>query len=431
MKRLAWRSFANASLIGGIVALFGFVTLISRFFTSFDRVLFGSDFYDVQATSMLHGHFFVSPNVAQLEGIAVHGKTYFYFGPLLSVLRMPFVVFFPSTSGHLTPLSMTIAFIIFLGAASWLSWLARCLIACDKPVTRWVFYGQTAFVLLVGLGTVAFFLAGNPTVYYETELWGAALALCCLVAFLRFFATRSLQWLLGLSGLTLALAMTRISIAIGMIALLALATALSCLEYWQLRQHKQVSGQENSSPWRVAAGFVSLGTIFVATAGVNLAKFSTLTSIPFSSQQGVTSNFTPISAAYFKLHHDVLALRFLPTTLVTYFSPFSFHISPLFPFFDYTRSIKVVGGVQFPWLQPSSSVTDTMPLFLVLTFLGFLVIFGFAKNASRIPQGNPFLAFRWAFGGALVSCMGTLLFAGVANRYMSDFLPLLILGGAV
>ena len=419
------RAVLQASLLGGGIALLGFLALISRGFTTFSATSFGSNFYDVQAHSMLHGRFNVPANVAKIEGLLVHGKTYIYFGPFLSVLRMPFVLLAPSTSGHLTQASMTVAFCLLLAAAAWLSWLGRLFVAGSASLTRRTLLGQALFVMLAGLGSVAFYLAGSPTVYYETELWGAALSLWCVVAFIRFVTTRRTGWLLLLALSTLCVGLTRTSLAMGMIVLLLLAAGVTARGVVAARR----SSQNTSSSLRLFA--LSCGSLFViliAMTGVNYAKFKTLFSIPFTTQFAVRAHFPQSLWEFFQHHSSVLGLRYLPTTLAWYLNPAAFHVSPLFPFFNYTRSIHVVGGVQFAWLQPSSSVTDTMPLLLGLAVIGFITLL---RRSALSTHTELALAFRLAALGSLVGAGGALLFTGIANRYMADFLPLLFLGAGL
>ena len=425
------RAFQRASLWGGLLAVAGFVALISRGFTSFTATSFGSNFYDVQARSMAHGHFDVPANVAKIEGLLVQGKTYLYFGPFLSVLRMPMVLLFPGTSGHLTQASMTIGFCLLLGAVSWMSWMARQLVRDASPLTRKSLFGQACFVLVAGLGSVAFYLACSPTVYYETELWGAALSAWCLVSFLRFTQTRSTKWLLLQGMFTLFVALTRTSIAMGMIALLLATTLLAARDFRRSKRRGPVAGNAPDLRSRLVIGVCSLVVIVVSLVSVNIAKFGTMFSIPFASQFAVRAHFPPSLADFFAQHHRVLGIRYLPTTVYWYLSPASFHVSPLFPFFDFTRSIRVIGGVQFAWLQPSSSVTSTMPLLFLLSVVGLVGLSRRHVLQTLEAPRSLLTGFRLATLAAIISALGTLLFTGIANRYMADFLPLLFLGGAL
>ena len=424
--------FRRASLIGSILAVFGFLALISRGFTTFSRSQFGSNFYDVQAQAMLHGRFSVSAQVASIEGISVGHRTYLYFGPFLSLLHMPVVGFFPATSGHLTQCSMSLGFAVLLAGTAWLSWIGRQLVHGATPLSRKALVAQAAFMVVVGLGTVAFYLAGCPTVYFETELWGAALAMWCLVAFLRFFQVRSLRWLIILGCMVLCVSQTRTSVAIGMIVLLGLAGLLAVRDL--VVEHRRPRATE--APPRAGLNCVlvaaaELLVIVAAMCWVNDAKFRTFFSIPFSRQRAVMMNYPPSLGFFFRHHNSILGLRYLPTTVAWYLSPFALHFGSLFPFFDFTQSITVLGKVRFAWLQPSSSMTDTMPLLLGVALFGVIALLVPRRFSASAPQRRLAFGFRCAVLAAFISALGTLAFTGIANRYMADFLPLLVVSGVI
>jgi hypothetical protein len=131
---------------------------------------FSSNFYDIQALSLLHGRITMPKGVLSVESFTVHGRTSMDFGPFLAVLRMPLMAVAPSLAGRTTQVSMVLAFVVLMVASLSLFgglWnLAGGAQWSRHPVL------PACWALLCGGGSVALFLGGYPSVYSETELWG-------------------------------------------------------------------------------------------------------------------------------------------------------------------------------------------------------------------------------------------------------------------
>ena len=91
-------------------------------------------FYDAQGRAMLDGRLAVDPAAAGFEGFAVDGNTYIYFGPVLSLLRLPVLAVTHGLDGRLTVASMVLGFAVLLAAGAWLHWQVRSL---ARPARRW------------------------------------------------------------------------------------------------------------------------------------------------------------------------------------------------------------------------------------------------------------------------------------------------------
>ena len=81
----------RAARIGAAIAVVAFVLLATggRPWELFARGPFTSDFYDAQAYALSRGHLDVDPQVASIEGFVVDGKTYFYYGIVPALARAP------------------------------------------------------------------------------------------------------------------------------------------------------------------------------------------------------------------------------------------------------------------------------------------------------------------------------------------------------
>src|SRR5712692_8176453 len=71
-----------------------------------------SNFYDVQARALFHGHWNVPKGSLNIEAFVVGGKDYMYFGPFSSLLRMPVLAVTDRLDGQLTALSMLLAWLV-------------------------------------------------------------------------------------------------------------------------------------------------------------------------------------------------------------------------------------------------------------------------------------------------------------------------------
>ncbi|MHB1786812.1 MAG: hypothetical protein ACYCS7_11830, partial [Acidimicrobiales bacterium] len=216
----AW--FNRACLVGGAVALLAFAWMVTGgTFDFFDKYQF-SNFYDVQARALLHGHWDMPANVLSIEGIRIGGRTYMYYGPVPALLRIPVLVFTHSLDGRLTSVSLLVAFALALFFVSRLSWKVRRLVRGDEPVGRWEAAGAGVFVAVVGLGTVLFYLASRVVVYHEAELWGAALALGAFDAIVDFLMAGGRGALTGAAVLATLAMLTRGSVGAGPVVALGL-----------------------------------------------------------------------------------------------------------------------------------------------------------------------------------------------------------------
>ncbi|HYN33709.1 MAG TPA: hypothetical protein VES40_13870, partial [Ilumatobacteraceae bacterium] len=104
------------------VGVFWLVATSWRPWDLFDRAGFGADFYDEQARAFWRGRLAVDPAIPGPEGFVVGGKTYLYYGPFLSVVRMPLMLFGDLFVGRLVRVSMLIAVVVL---CRWSARLAR------------------------------------------------------------------------------------------------------------------------------------------------------------------------------------------------------------------------------------------------------------------------------------------------------------------
>ncbi|MHB8457266.1 MAG: hypothetical protein ACYDBS_06200, partial [Acidimicrobiales bacterium] len=182
------RPYTAGCLVGSLLATAAFCWMLTGGTWNFFQTGLNANFYDAQARALLAGHWSMPPRVLSIEGFVEHHKTYMYFGPFPALVRMPILLLTHSLDGRLTELSMLVAFVLALAFTAYLGWQIRSLVAGNRGVSRREAVLAGLVMVVVGVGSNFFFLASDPIVYHEAELWGTCLAigsLGYLVAFLR------------------------------------------------------------------------------------------------------------------------------------------------------------------------------------------------------------------------------------------------------
>lgn len=404
-----------------------FVALLSRGFESLVMPSFSTNFYDLQARAILHGHLWIPTGAASLEGIQYGGHTYIYFGPFLALLRLPIIWLFPGASGHLSQISMVVGATLLVASASWLSWQVRRVVLGSAGPGRadLVLQGGVCAVLLGG--SVTLYLAGSPSVYFETELWGAALAVAALAAFVSFMRSRSTPSAVALGAGAAFDAMTRVSVAVGPVLLVLVALGSTVVAHGRGRSERR----DNTPVGADAAPLYALGAGAVAAVALpcwfNWARFHSLLSIPWDHQ--VVALQTPAVKAFYQ-HNGTFVLANLPSTLGWYLRPWNLLTTGLFPFFSFPSHTPVTAHSHFLAAGRATSIPSSMPLFFVLGLAGALILIG-RPGAGRRPEPVHWTAIRIAALAALAGSAPVLVFDTIANRYLADILPLLVLTSLV
>ena len=416
---------------------------------------FSNDFYDEQARSLLRLRLAVRPEVAGMEGFLIDGRTYLYYGPLLALARLPFALFGDLFAGRLTRLSMIIAYATLCTASFHLIHAARRPAPLTAPLTStsvsdsrhraspgsritdrdattpgsvsdsrhhasrrsrttggWRGWGDGdrgdvtrwrvgAFVAAVACSP-ALYLTGWVSVYHETELWAAAFAAWALVGLLRL-AAEPVRRHAVLAALAIAAALlTRAPVGIGM----AVGGGLVALMIWRTDRRPALT---------VLAGCVAG---FAAHVVVNVAKFGSPLSLP--ADQQVLSLTDPTRAAWFAGNNNsFFSLRFLPTTIVHYLRPDTVRFERLVPVVRFGPLATDRGSYPMETITPASSLTTTATLLLGAAIVGVVIL---AARRAWAP-----LALTL---GGMVAAVPTFTIGFIANRYLVDMLPMLLVPAA-
>ncbi len=361
----------------------------------FTRGGFSTDFYDAQAHAFLRGHLDVPASIPGPEGFLVDGRTYLYYGPFLAVVRMPFALFGHWADGRLAALSMLVAFWLACTATYHLARRVAALLGGGSP-------RRHALLVAAVACSPALSLAGWNSVYDETEMWAFALFLLTAVALLRMWEAPSRCSLVVAVALACCTVLTRSSVGLGALG----AVGLFGILLW--RRHRRVAA---------AAAAGALGGVLLNVA-LNLAKFGTLFDLPADRQLLTLQN--PARAAWFARNGgSFFSPRFLPTTLVQYLRPDALRFERLLPFVRFGPLATEYGSYPVEGNTPASSLTASATLLCVLAAVGVWVI---ARRRSW-----PMAAL---LAGALAAALPSFLIGFVANRYLVDMLPALVVPAA-
>ncbi len=412
--------FRSCLIAAGLAGVF-FVGILLLSGVNFRSTPYTTRFYGAQAQSFLDMRWDISLDVLGLEGFRNNGLWFMYYGPFPALLRLPLEILRPGLSSLLTQAAMFAAWALAMTATADLCWRIRCLVRDEEaPVTtleRWALGG---FLFSVGAGSVLIFLASQAWIYHEAELWGTALAIASFDLILAYLMKPSRRLLILASVLATFSIGSRASVGLGPVAALGLLAVASMATPTQ-----RLFGMttETRRRWLRAGAIGAACVIPLAIYSyTNWAKFGTF--FVFPTDQQLMSKINP-QRRYFLENSggSYFGLQFIPTTLWTYLRPNGLGLRSLFPWVTFPGASRVFGGATFDAIEPTSSLTSSMPL------LSFLAAFGFLGAWFRSWGGAHLEKLRAPLLGAIVSALAVLPFGYIAQRYLTDFFPLLILAG--
>lgn len=376
----------------------------------------GGNFYDLQGRAILGGHLWLPNGALGIEAFVHAGRQFTYFGVFPSLIRIPFLLVTHSLDGRLTAPSMLASWLLTAIFSSLLIWRVRVMGRGDAALGR---AEASALAIVVGTitgGSVLVYLAATPWVFDEDFAWSVALALGSLFALLGVLERPSRRRFVGAGVMVLLASLDRAPIAYG----LELGAIGIAVWFAWFSKHRD---DPKRHEWAVCALAVALVPLAVAGA-INTAKFGSPFALPMASQ--VWTSVNAHRRAFLAANGGrAFSFGFLPSTLAAYMNPAGLHFSSVFPYIEMpTTPARAVAGAVLDQTYPTSSVPASMPLLFLLGCWGLVTI------ARPRPPGQLHLA-RIPAAGAAAGCAGVLLWGYIAGRYLSDFLPVLVLTAAV
>lgn len=444
----ARRTFARACVVGGAIGTILFAWMLTRGSFDFFEWQRVGDFYDAQAHAFLGGRLAVDGRLLGVEAFTVDGNAYMYQGPVPALLRLPIILITGNDlDGRLTQPSMLAAFLVALVFACRLHWKVRMALRGDEPVTRTEAWLVGLFTFVLAGGSVLLFEASRAWVYHEALLWGTAFALASIDTMVSFVRRPAVRTLALCSAFAAGALLTRASIGFGPV--LGLGLLVLGAVVLRLRERSSPTGPSTETIGRRALSRLVwlapgprddstsrrfpvsiLAAAALAPVGlyavVNYAKFGRLFSVPFSAQQ--FSQVDPGRQRFLAENDGTLfGLQFVPSTALQYLRPDALSFTSTFPFVDFASFPgTIIGNVRFDLFDRTSSLPAAVPFLVVLAVAG-LVCFVRPRSWKRRELDEIRVPFV-----AAVACAVTILpFGYIANRYLADSLPLLVLAGAV
>ena len=375
--------------------------------------VYQDNFYDLQTRAMFHGHLALANGALGIEGFLHDGHTYTYFGLFPSLIRMPVLLVTSSLDGKLTASYVLLSWLLTGLFASLLLWRVRFLVRGDSVMGR---AEATAFGVLMATimgGTIWMLLAATPYVFNEDLAWSICLTVGSVFALLGVVERPSWGRVIASGVLILCANLDRATTG------WACVVGAGLIAGWFLLG---LGGQENRR-WCLpvlAAGLIPLAI----GCAVNYAKFGVWFGV--SNTEQVWTHVNAYRRKFLAANHGAEeGTIFVPTNLATYFRPNGLSFSRVFPFVTLpTSPPKALGGVLFDRLYRTPSLPASTPLLFLLSIWGFVTAFR-PKAVGRVAKTRLLLLATGSAGAALM------LWGYISPRYLGDFVPFLVLAGAV
>ncbi|NND75549.1 MAG: hypothetical protein HKN44_11145 [Ilumatobacter sp.] len=380
-----------------------------------------ADFYDEQAHAMLDGTLAMDPLVLGIESFSRGDDAYMYFGPVPAVMRLPVAALTDRLDGRLGTVSMLLALVVTLVVLVGLGWRLRTRVLGDLTVSRGEAAGAAALMFAVIGGSSLLFTASRTWVYHEAIMWGVAWTMASYAALLLWLDGHGRRFLVWATVAATGAMLTRPSIGGGALAALGAVLAWSLVDRYRpaLRRGRDALGRlrmnsREQPPLGLLAASVAVPVASYAL--VNWLKFRTLFSVPFDRQ-----GFTLLSAqrrAMLDANGGTLfSWRFVPTNVVSYLRPDTVQVDGLFPLVHIRPNSLRIGDPVYDLVDLTAGLPATMPLLVVLALMGGVAV---------VRGGAAMISLRPILLGCAVGTLPVLSIGYLANRYQSDFLPLVL-----
>ena len=410
------RRFTVAAVAGIAVASVPFLWVLWDLWTGKVNLLrkeaYQSNFYDLQARAIFHGHLSLPNGALGIEGFVHDHRTYTYFGLFPALLRMPVLALTSSFDARLTAPSMVLAWTGATGFSALLLWRVRVLVRGPVLLGRLEAASYGVLLATIGAGSVLVYMAATPFVFNEDLIWSAALTIASLFALLGVLERPEWARVVGSGLLILCANLDRPNTGLACVMAAFLVAA-------RLRFGR---GDEANRRWFVPMLGVGLIPLAVGCA-VTWARFGIPFGVPVTEQV-----FTHVNAYRRRFlaanGNSEIGLRFAPSAALAYLDPAGIRWTSVFPFVTLPAAPARAVGVLLDRQYPTASVPASMPLLTLLSLWGLVTAF------RRRSPGLARLA-RIPLVAAVVAAGALLAWGYIAPRYLADFVPLLVLGSAL
>lgn len=410
--RIRFVATACGLLAGGL----GYFLTLLNYSTDIGRTALGggyfSNFFDDQMRAILDGHLDMDPQSLAIEGFVHDGKTYTYFPPFPALLRLPVLLTTKEFDYQLTLVSMAVAWIVLAVMATKLIWLLLDHLVEGELSWR---SGTLAGIFVAGAtgGTFLTYDASLPWVYHEVYTWAVAAAVGGLYWMVRTClapSTHTVFWL-GVFAL----------VTVGCRTTEGWAICLGTIGLALLLRFRPFSAEHRRLWWRVL--LAGVGPL-CASIALNLYKFDAIYMFPLKDQVWTQVN-AQRQAALEANGGTLSGPQFFTTSFMAYLRPDGIRFTEYFPWITLPASpAKAYNGAFVDQAYRTGSVTGFMWLFLLLMALAVVMAFW--------PRGDATLArLRVPLVASILCTGGVMTYGYYSTRYASDFVPAMVLGGAI
>jgi hypothetical protein len=405
-------STASGLLLGGAVF---FVTLLD-YGTDLGRTALAgkifSGFFDDQARALLDGNLALPEGSLGIEGFVHDGKTYMYFPPWPSVLRLPVLMTTHEYDARLTVLSMALCWVLFAVVVVKLAWLLVGQLGFADRLPRRVAVLVALFVACATGGTFLTYDAGQPWVYHEVYMWAVTAALGGMYWLARVWlspSTHSAWWLFVFAMVAVGSRATE-GWALSLVAMLAGLLLLRSADPARRRLW-----------WRVLlAGAVPLAVSIT----INMIKFDAIYLFPLQEQVWTQVN-EQRRIALERNGGTLTGPQFFTTSVMAYLRPDGIRFVDYFPWITLPAHAATAYHGAYPdQVYRTGSAPSFMPLFALMLVVSTAAIL--RRRASRV-----LVAMRLPLLAGVLLTGGVMGYGYYATRYTSEFVPAFVLGGAI
>ena len=410
------RRFVSAVTAGMAIVTVPYLWILWDLWTgqpSLLRWVGSGQFYDLQGRAILAGHLYIPNGSIGIEAFLHGGHQYTYFGLFPSLIRIPVLLLTNSYDAKLTAAALLLSWVTTGCFSALLLWRVRILMRGSALLGRAEAASYGVLVAAITGGSVLVYLAATPFVYNEDFAWSVALTLGSVFALLGVLERPSWGRVTAAGVLILFTNLDRTPTGYACVIGALLVAA------WFLLGR---DGRDNRR-WvvpMIVAGLVPLAV----SCAVTWIKFGLPFGLPMADQVWAHIN---AHRRYFLAANKgkAFSVGFIPSTAFAYLQPFGIRFSSVFPFITLpTAPAAAYGGVVLDQTYQTGSIPATMPLLFLLTCWGAITAF------RRRPVGRVAL-LRIPILTAAVGVTGVLVWGYIAERYLADFLPLLVTAGAV
>lgn len=405
-----------ATSVGLLVGGLGYFLTLLNYSTDIGRTALGggyfSNFFDDQARAILDGHLDMDPQSLAIEGFVHDGKTFTYFPPFPALLRLPVLLTTHEFDYQLTALSMALAWVVLAVMSTKLVWLLLDHLV-DGPLSRRS--GVLGGIFIAGAtgGTFLTYDASLPWVYHEVYTWAVAAAVGGLYWMVRTCLAPSTHTVFWLAVFAL--------VSVGCRTTEGWAICLGAIGLGLFVRFRPWTPEHRALWWRtVLAGVGPLA----ASIALNMYKFDAVYMFPLKDQVWTQVN-AQRQAALAANDGTLSGPQFFTTSFMAYLRPDGIRFTDYFPWITLPASpAKAYNGAFVDQTYRTGSVTGFMWLFLLLMALAVVVAFWPRRDATVARLRIPLVASVLCTGGVMT-------YGYYSTRYASDFVPAMVLGGAI